>query len=211
MSVIKSIIVSIFRSTKIHKLINLVNEADKLDACNKKVTNNGGFFLNGANVDNLRNDKANIVIGKETYINGELRTLIYGGKILIGEHSYVGINSKIWSGDHITIGDHVLISHNVHIVDTNSHEVDHLMRANSFMETVESGGNYLAKGDVQTAPIVIEDHVWINFNVIILKGVTLGKGAIIAAGSVVTKDVAPFTLVGGNPAKFIKSLENPNL
>ncbi|QTE47088.1 hypothetical protein J3L21_19740 [Mucilaginibacter rubeus] len=108
----------------------------------------------------------------------------------------------------ITIGDHVLISHNVHIVDTNSHEVQHDERAESFMKTVKNGGNYLVKGSVQTAPIIIEDHVWINFNVIILKGVTIGTGAIIAAGSVVTKDVAPFTLVGGNPAKFIKSLDN---
>jgi acetyltransferase-like isoleucine patch superfamily enzyme len=61
--------------------------------------------------------------------------------------------------------------------------------------------------NVDSAPIIIEDHVWISFNSIILKGVTIGKGAIIAAGSVVTKDVAPFTLVAGNPAKLIKHLQ----
>ncbi len=52
--------------------------------------------------------------------------------------------------------------------------------------------------------IVIEDEVWIGTNVIVMSGVTIGKGAIVAAGSVVTKNVAPFSVVGGNPAKFIK-------
>jgi acetyltransferase-like isoleucine patch superfamily enzyme len=54
--------------------------------------------------------------------------------------------------------------------------------------------------------VVIEDHVWIGFNVGILKGVTIGKGAIIGAGSVLTEDVEPFTVVAGNPAKIIKRL-----
>ncbi len=60
--------------------------------------------------------------------------------------------------------------------------------------------------DIKSAPVVIEDHVWIGFNLAILKGVTMGKGAIIGAGSVVTKDVEPFTVVAGNPAKIIKRL-----
>lgn len=53
--------------------------------------------------------------------------------------------------------------------------------------------------------IIIEDEVWLGANSIILSGVTIGKGAIVAAGSVVTKDVPPYTIVGGNPAKFIKN------
>jgi len=62
---------------------------------------------------------------------------------------------------------------------------------------------------VPMAPIHISDKVWIGFNVIILKGVNIGEGAIIAAGSVVTKDVPAWTLVGGNPARVIKQLEHP--
>ncbi len=206
MRLIKSILVAIINGTKIHKLINAANELDTLTSCDKQVVNNGGFFLSGANVDNLSKDRNNILIGKETYISGQLRTLIYGGKIHIGEHCYIGPDSKVWSGECINIGNHVLISHNVHIIDTNSHEINHEQRADSYIKTVKGGGNYLTKGMVQTGSITIEDHVWINFNSIILKGVTIGKGAIIAAGSVVTKDVAPFTLVGGNPANFIKFL-----
>lgn len=53
--------------------------------------------------------------------------------------------------------------------------------------------------------VIIEAEVWLGANSIILSGVTIGKGAIVAAGSVVTKDVPPYTIVGGNPAKFIKN------
>lgn len=56
-----------------------------------------------------------------------------------------------------------------------------------------------------TAPITINDNVWIATNSIIAKGVTIGKGSVVAAGSNVVKDVAPWTVVGGNPAKFIKN------
>ena len=57
---------------------------------------------------------------------------------------------------------------------------------------------------VSKGQIVVKDDVWIGFNSTILSGVTIGQGAIIAAGSLVTKDVAPYSIVGGNPAKLIK-------
>lgn len=53
-------------------------------------------------------------------------------------------------------------------------------------------------------PVKIENNVWIGCNCIILKGVVIGEGAVVAAGSVVTRDVAPKTLVGGNPARLLK-------
>lgn len=193
---------------KLHKLIYMAMEADYKSIANASVTNNGGEFWDGARVYNVKKDPANIIIGKGTYISGELKTLNYGGKITIGENSYIGYSTKLWSGESIIIGNNVLVSHNVHIIDTNSHEVDHMERAASFAKSIDFGGNYSNKGSVQTAPIVIHDHVWISFNCIILKGVTIGEGAIIAAGCVVTKDVLPFTLVAGNPMKTIKKLEN---
>ena len=69
-------------------------------------------------------------------------------------------------------------------------------------------GHPKEKGNVVTAPIIIEDYAWISYNVSILKGVKIGKGSIVAAGSVVTKDTPPFSIVAGNPAKVIKQLDN---
>jgi len=68
-------------------------------------------------------------------------------------------------------------------------------------------GKYKDWSNVISKEIIIKDKAWIGFNVIILKGVTIGEGAIVASGSVVTKDVPDFTLVGGNPARIIKSVE----
>lgn len=65
-------------------------------------------------------------------------------------------------------------------------------------------GNNCNEDKPVSAPIVIGDHVWIGMNVIVLKGVTIGEGAVVAAGSVVTKDVPPYSLVAGVPANVIK-------
>ena len=153
--------------------------------------------------------RENIVIGEGTHIRGELLVQKYGGKIKIGDNSYVGTGTKIWSGESITIGNDVLISHNCNIIDTNSHEIDHIERAERHRQLIKSGP-WENKGSIQTKPIAIGDHAWISFNVTVLKGVTIGEGAIIAAGSVITKDIPPFTLVAGNPARIIKTLLDVN-
>jgi len=84
-----------------------------------------------------------------------------------------------------------LIAEETKIFDNNSHGLSYENRD-------------MSKDDV--APIIIEDHAWIGMNSIILKGVTIGKGAVVAAGSIVTKDVPPMTLVAGNPARIIRRI-----
>ena len=84
-------------------------------------------------------------------------------------------------------------------------EIEYLIRAERYKELITKGFP-ASKSTIITKPIIIEDHVWINPNSIILPGVVIGKGAIIAAGSVVTKNVDPFTMVAGNPAKYIKKV-----
>ncbi len=156
-------------------------------------------------INNFTNNPDKIIIGNNTHIRGELLVFNYGGKIKIGDNSFIGDGTRIWSGESVEIGSNVLISHNVNIIDSNSHEINHDERAKGFKKIILSGHPHL-KGNIKTSPIIIEDYVWINFNVIILKGVTIGKGAIIGAGSVVLQNVEPFTLVAGNPAKFIKKV-----
>ncbi len=180
---------------------------DRIAESRNQITiNNGSSITEHAQVFNMQStDKIQISSG--TVVEGELLVFAYGGSIVIGENCYVSKGTRIWSGESVKIGNNVLISHNVNIIDTNSHEIDHLIRAERYANLLKKG-HPKEKGPIETAPIIIEDYAWISFNVTILKGVTIGKGAIIAAGAVVTKDVPPFTLVAGNPARIIKKLEN---
>lgn len=175
-------------------------------ACkNDVIFKKGVRFTMTAKVENISKNRDNIIIGENTIIEGKLLVFKYGGKIKIGENVYVGLGSNIWSGELIEIGNNVLISHNVNIIDTNSHEIDYEERLTSYSKQIKFG-HPISKGNVETGKIIIGDNVWISFNSVILKNIKIGKGAIIAAGSVVTKDVAPFTLVAGNPARIIKTI-----
>ena len=176
----------------------------QIQRCKEAVTiGTKSRFYKEAKVFNFMEDKSCITIGEGTHVRAELLTFAFGGEIKIGSNTYIGEGTRVWSADKISIGNNVLISHNCNIIDTNSHEIDHLERAAGFKHIVEKGHSK-DKGKILTKPIRIEDYVWISYNVSILKGVTIGKGAIIGAGSVVTKDVPEFTTVAGNPAVFIK-------
>lgn len=129
------------------------------------------------------------------------------GKITIGRDCYVGDGTRIWSAEAITIGDRIQISHNVNIHDTNSHSTDAILRHQHFIDILSDGRVNTKNFEIQSRTIVIEDDVWIGFNATILKGVRICKGAIVAAGSVVTTDVPAFVIVAGNPARIVKSLQ----
>lgn len=104
--------------------------------------------------------------------------------LYIGNYTHINRGCTLDARGNITIGDNVSISHNVSIM-TGSHDVN----SRHFQ------GVYL--------PVVINDYVWIGIGSVILQGVSIGEGAIVAAGSVVTKDVEPYSIVGGIPAKRI--------
>lgn len=189
------------------KIEQLLNER-KVMRCTRQVTiGEKSKFFEQAKVHNLSNDRGKILIGKNTHVRGELLLFAYGGEIHIGDNCYVGEGTRIWSGDRIFIGNDVLISHNVNIVDSNSHELNHVERSEGYKNLILHG-HPAVKGSIITSPITINDHVWISFNVCLLKGVTVGEGAIVAAGSVVTKDVPAFTIVAGNPARVVKVLDS---
>lgn len=160
------------------------------------------FLLEESKVINLQHKKDSIVIGNNTYVRGELLIYPHGGKISIGDYCYIGEQSKIWSADSITIGNKVLISHNVNIQDNNAHPVSAQKRHEHFKTIITSGHPSISC--FEEAGVIIEDDVWIGFNATIMKGVTIGKGAIIGACTVITKDVPPYAVVVGNPARIIK-------
>lgn len=96
----------------------------------------------------------------------------------------------------------------VYLIDTNSHSVDYQVRRHDLDDLYNGKKNWDV---VDCKTIHIQDDAWIGFNSTRLKGVTIGKGAIVAAGSVVTKDVPAFSVVAGNPAKIIRTPPNVTL
>ena len=163
-------------------------------------------ILPNATVSNLSQQPNLITIGKDSVIRGELLIFAHSGKISIGEGCYVGDGSRVWSSESIDIGNHVYISHNVNIHDTNSHPINAELRSRHFYAIMSTGHPKENTFDIKASPVVIDDDVWIGFNSTILKGVKIGKGSIIAACSVVTKDVPPNVIMSGNPATILKAI-----
>jgi acetyltransferase-like isoleucine patch superfamily enzyme len=147
-------------------------------------------------------------IGEYCHILGEILLLNSTARCRIGSYCSLGKDSRIWVQESVTIGDHVLIAHLVDIHDNNSHSLDWQQRREDGINVFQRQ-RALDTSKVPAAPIVIEDDVWIGAKSTIMKGVHIGRGAVVAAASVVTKSVSPFTLVGGNPAREIRLLDQP--
>jgi acetyltransferase-like isoleucine patch superfamily enzyme len=114
------------------------------------------------------------------------------GKIIIGDQSDLN-GTSIISYSSVTIGHGVLFGPNVVIIDCDGHPSDRRLS-----DTVEN---------LRMAPVVIEDHAWVGFGAMIMKGVRVGSHSVVGANAVLTKDVPPHSVVAGNPAKVIKSYE----
>ena len=145
-------------------------------------------------------------IGAYSFIEGEMLVLSPEARITMGHHCTMGERTRIWAQTGIEIGNYVLISHTVDIHDSDSHPLDVELRRQHPIGFCEHG----APGDmtqVKTRPVRIEDDVWIGVKATILRGVTIGRGAIVAAGAVVTKDVPPYAIVAGNPASVVRLLK----
>jgi acetyltransferase-like isoleucine patch superfamily enzyme len=99
----------------------------------------------------------------------------------------------------ITVGQRVFIGIGVTITDSDFHPVAPAARLFDAI-AISPNGDSSRRPSFKTRPVIIEDDVWVGFNATILKGVRIGAGAVVLPGSVVTRDVAPNTQVGGNPA-----------
>ena len=160
----------------------------KLDK-NSKINLNGNLGLGGNSYGNSRQTLLRMDEGSELNVNGNF-DFFYGSDIILFKDakltlgkSFINSDAKIRCHKSITIGDDCAISHDFTIMDSNAHYLD---------------------GDNKTKPVIINNHVWIGTRVTVLSGVEIGEGAVVAAGSVVTKDVPPHSIVGGCPAKVIK-------
>jgi serine acetyltransferase len=157
------------------------------------------FYLRNATTGNLvmcrkkpsLHIKGNLQIGNGTKIwstvNKTRLAVFEGAELLIGKDSFIN-GARIAAKTKISIGDNVHIAPEVVIMDSDFHDKTNL------------------NNEGASSAITIKNNVWIATRVTILKGVEIGEGAVVAAGSVVTKNVIPYTLVGGVPAKFIKNI-----
>ncbi len=165
-----------------------------------------GRNLDIRSVSDCRADKNGcITIGDNCRIFGVIQSMD-DGKISIGNNTCMYHRSIVGSVNRISIGNCVIISNHVHIFDNNNHPTSPAIRHKMCVGGFDGEAWRWTYADA--APIVIEDDVWIGEGATVLKGVTIGKGAVVACQSVVTKDVPPYTIVAGNPARVVKKLEN---
>jgi acetyltransferase-like isoleucine patch superfamily enzyme len=148
------------------------------------------------------------------------------GAVMIGKHvsCYAGCSFAVGENGHCTIGDftllngalmmaeeridigsYCLVSWNVGIADSDFHPLDPAKRLIDAQALAPFYADRPPRPKLETAPVKICDNVWIGMNAVILKGVTIGENSVVAAGAVVTKSVAPNTVVAGNPAVQVKT------
>ncbi|WP_052185124.1 acyltransferase [Methylotenera versatilis] len=167
------------------------------------------YFLPTASIASLYGG-GKWAIGEGSLIGGLLICERETSEIHIGKKTFISGGSQIVSANKVIIGSNVLIARDVVIQDGNSHSINYEDRRVDVDFAIErlfgkprGDKNW---GAIKTKEIVIDDDVWIGMRSIILKGVTIGKRSIVAAGSVVTKDVPADVIVGGNPAVIVKHL-----
>jgi acetyltransferase-like isoleucine patch superfamily enzyme len=195
--ILKNIMISFMRR-KQGKFISMDKSAVLMD----------GFRLD---IRNPLVDKKFISIGKDSMINGVFTFETKEGTIQIGDKVFIGGGHFICRSE-IVLGNNIFIAWGGCFYDHDSHSLDYRERRKDLERQIQdyrAGHAFIQSKDwsvVNTKPIIVKDDAWIGMNCLILKGVTIGEGAIVAAGSVVTKDVPPWTVVGGNPARVIKEV-----
>lgn len=156
--------------------------------------------LSGNNIIGSEAKLSNISIGKNTHIEGKVICTGYGtGKIQIGKECYIGIYNILDWSDNIVIGDYVQIAGPTTALWTHS-------GAPMCLKSIKL--NNKSKQFRPTKPIIIESNVYIGGNCTIYPGVTIGHHSIVAPNSAVTKNVEPYSMVGGVPAKLVKEIRN---
>jgi acetyltransferase-like isoleucine patch superfamily enzyme len=147
----------------------------------------GSRLLRGASI---LADDGRVTIGRDSFIARWAVVQAAGGFVTIGNRSGIGDFCNLYGQGGLTIGDDVLMASGVRVMTA-----DHIFDRRD--QPIRMQGE-------RSAPTNIENDVWLGANVCVLAGVTIGEGAICAAGAVITRDVQPFTVVAGVPARLVK-------
>lgn len=152
-----------------------------------------------AQIQHIGNGK--LVVGNNSVVNGFLSLQRDGAEIRIGNNSGVNAGTVITAGQSVVIEDDVLISFNCAIMDCDGHSLRLSERRGDLQHHRKPSFDKAV-----ARPVNICHGAWLGAHCIVLKGVRVGVGAIVAAGSVVTRDVPDWTIVAGNPARTVRTI-----
>jgi len=167
------------------------------------MTIGSGTKLNSSTLSARQPQGCSLSIGSNCNIEGSLVLEQAAARISIGSRTHIGGKTLVAAASSIEIGDDVLIAFEVLIMDHNSHSLKFRERQQDVRDWIKGNKDWSA---VAMAPVRIFNKAWIGVRAIVLKGVTIGEGAVVGAGSLVTSDVPPWTIVAGNPARIIRPL-----
>lgn len=200
----------------LNKLVRIIESKEEKDAFfDVTKIDKTTILLGGLNIDFRigKEKRTYLTIGEKCLISSKFIFEALSGSISIGNNVHIG-GAMFLCRTNIEIHNDVTMAWGITIYDHNSHSIYWDDRKednhNCYDDYLKYNGNNIVNknwDNVISKPIVIHSKVWIGFNVTILKGVTIGEGAVIGACSVVTKDVEPWTVVGGNPAVLLKKLK----
>jgi acetyltransferase-like isoleucine patch superfamily enzyme len=153
----------------------------------RKINEGGHGLLVRDHVEVVKRDggRQRLAIGSGVYLAERVRLVFEGpaGRIELGDDVFLNARAEIRARELVKIGAGTIVAFDAVVMDTNHHDLE---------------------GSVTTAPTIIGEHVWIGARAMVLRGVTIGDGAVIAAGSIVTRDVPARALAAGNPARVIR-------
>jgi acetyltransferase-like isoleucine patch superfamily enzyme len=151
------------------------------------------------------NGERRVRIGRDCAIRGIIRCE-GAGEAVIGEEVYIGDGVIVSARTSVEIGDGTLLAHGVQVFDNDTHPLDAEERARHFRAILKTAkGRKPDEFDIPTAPIRVGRRCWLGFSSAVMKGVSLGDEAILAAGAVVVSDIPARCTAAGNPARIVKS------
>ena len=149
-----------------------------------------------------------ISIGDHNIFLGGFHVRCYErGNVVIGCHNWASLRMQLVCANRLEIGDYCMFGRDVYISDTNEHPIDPDVRLACTKRYWDEGKPTERYQGVESSPTLIGNNVWVGERAIILKGVRIGDGATVAAGSVVTKSIPERAVAAGNPARVVKIVE----
>lgn len=148
-------------------------------------------------------ENCSFIVGDHSIVEGNVYFERSHASVSIGDRTFIGASS-IFCATEIKIGNDVLISFGAAIADHDSHSIIFEHRKQDVVNWYDGKKDWT---HVKSRPVMISDKVWIGMHAILLEGVTIGEGAVVGAGSVITKDVPAYVVVAGNPARVVRRIE----